>query len=372
MQKAGAPQDQAVSRTWDSDLDIVQRFGSPGFKLPPPDLIGADLMPADVRAACDWAWSACGFPARDIAVRRYGAVFVANQGLIIRPFDRAVYVASISQHTEMDLQFGLQQIEEAEAQGGPFQIMGPCILCTKPGGDNYGHWLNEMLSRAEFGRRLGLPNPSYLVPKAEPSLAAVIRESLELIGVPAHAVIPVEAPVRVEELYGVSDLTAHGIFMSPQVLRCLDRIKHRLKADPPSRIYVTRRGRLRKFVDEAGVCEAFDRRGYRVLDPARLDFRAQVQAFMSATEVVGCMGAGLANIGFAPARIPITTFAPAEMADTFYYFLSGLRRQRYREVRCEVSTVTQGVGRRDHDLLLDPEQVVALAADHASLSAERR
>ena len=355
----------AAQRAWDSDLLVVRRFSSPAFKLPPPDLIGGELMPPDVRKVCNWVWGACGFYARDIPVRRYTDVWVANQGLIVRPVDRAIYVSSISQHTEVELQTGLRQIEEAERLDALAVLAGPCILCTKPGGDNYGHWLNEMLSRAEFGRRLGLPDARYLVPAGEPRLAAVIRDSLELIGVPESAIVPIEAPVRVQDLYSVSDLTFHGMFMSPQVLRCLDRIKSRLEADPPSRIYVTRAGRTRKFVDEAGVCEAFSRQGYRVLDPAVLDFRAQAQAFMGATEVVGCMGAGLANIGFAPPRIPVTVFAPAEMADTFYYLLAGLRRQRYREVRCEVSEHQQGLGRRDHDLLMDPEDVVALAMNRA-------
>ena len=352
---------QPVQRAWDSDLLVVRRFSSPAYKLPPPDLIGGELMPADVRKVCDWVWGAWGFHARDIAVRRYTDVFVANQGLIIRPVDWAVYVSSISQHTEMDLQAGLRQIEEVEVRKATPVLSGPCILCTKPGGDNYGHWLNEMLSRAEFGRRLGLADAKYLVPAAGPRLTAVIRESLDLIGVPGHAIVPIQAPVRIEELYSVSDLTFHGMFMSPQVLRCLDRIKSRLVAEAPSRIYVTREGRTRKFVEEAGVCEAFRRAGYRVLDPALLDFREQVQAFMGATEVVGCMGAGLANIGFAPPHIPVTVFAPAEMADTFYYLLAGLRRQRYREVRCEVSPRPQGIGPRDHDMLLDPEEVLALA-----------
>ena len=151
-------------------------------------------MPADVRKVCDWVWGVPGFQARDIPVRRYNDVFIANQGLIVRPMDRAIYVSSISQHTEMDLEFGLRQIEEIEGRGATVRLGGPCILCTKPGGDNYGHWLNEMLSRAEFGRRLALPNAKYLVPEAEPRLAAVIRDSLELIGVPDQAVIPIEAP----------------------------------------------------------------------------------------------------------------------------------------------------------------------------------
>ena len=350
-----------VTRAWDSDFDVVKRVQSPGFKLPPPDLIGAELMPSDVRRVCDWVWGSWGFLPRDIAVRRYTDVFVANQGLVVRPVDRAVYVASISQHTELDLQIGLRQIEQAEGQGGAPTISGPCILCTKPGGDNYGHWLNEMLSRADVGRRLGLPQTKYLVPLAGPLLDAVIRDSLDLIGVPGDAIVPVDGPVRVEELYGVSDMTHHGIFMSPQVLRCLYRIKTRLEPDPPSRIYVTRQGRTRKFNDEAAVCEAFRREGYRIVDPGQLSFRSQVQAFMGATEVVGCMGAGLTNIGFAPTRIPVTAFAPAEMADTFYYFLAGLRRQSYREVRCRVSSTPQGLGLRDHDLLLDADEVVALA-----------
>ena len=362
----------AVPRAWDSDLHVVRRIACPAFRLPPPELIGAERMPADVRRACDWAWARPEFPAYDIIVRHYRWVLVSEQGLIFRRRDKSVYVASISQHSEADIHRNLLQVQEAERRDAVIKVHGPSVLCAKPGGDNYGHWLNEMLPRAHLARDLGIDGLKYLVPAAEPALAAVIRDSLAMIGVPESAIVPLAGPTWTEELYGVNGFTAHGVFMSPRTFDCLEEIAARLPPDGPRKIYVTRQGRSRKFAAEAGVGDAFRRKGFQVVDPARLSFRAQVQAFKGAREVAGCMGAGLTNIAFAREGARVTAFAPAEMADTFYWFLAGFRKQPYREVRCEVAPEPQGRGRRDHDLLIDPAEAVALAQRRtASLSLPR-
>jgi capsular polysaccharide biosynthesis protein len=347
--------------TWDSDLAVVVRKALPAFTLPPPNLVGRELMPSDVRGLCDMVWQAGTFAARDVVVRRYADVFVVNQGLIVRALDQAVYKASISQHTEHDIAMGLQDLRHAIATDGVMQIDGPCVLCAKPGGDNYGHWLNEMLPRAHLARRWMGDGFRFIVPATTPALTRVIVESLAMIGIADDRIVWADRELHVDELYGVNGLTEHGRYMSPLTLQCLDEIADRVDAWDHPKVYVSRAGGVRKFANEPQVQRALAERGFMIADTAAMSFRDQVALFKGARRIVGCRGAGMTNIGFTPPGAAVTIFAPSMMADTFYWFLAGLKGHRYREVRRPVSPVQQGRVERDHDLLIDLDELVAQA-----------
>ena len=348
---------QEVKRAWDSDLNIVHLHPQPAFDLLPPEVVNPELIPDDVAKLCNRIWNKGTFPPYNIVIRRYMNVGVAGQGLIFQAGDLGIYQASISQHTEYDLSVGLDELNLARATDELIRIDDPCVLCVKPGGDNYGHWLNEMLPRAMYARDLNLSGMKYVVPAAVPALDRVIVSSLRLLDIPAEDIVRASRPIWARELYGVNGLTAHGLFMSPRVLDCLNQIRSRLPSENVKRIYVTRQGRARQFQNEEAACRMFLNHGFRIVDPAQLSFEEQVSVFSGAQHVIGCMGAGMTNIAFAPPTATVTTFAPDTMADTFFWFLAALRGQTYKEIRCPVIPSKRAGSAWDYDIDLTPAQV---------------
>lgn len=322
-------------------------------------------MPWRARRACSGPIDNPHFAAHEIIVREYKDVFIAGQGLAIRAADYAIYRSTITQHTDYDLKFGVDLVQRAQAEGSSLRLDQPCVICVKPGEDNYGHWLIEMLPRAAYARSLGLVNLKYVVPD-KPALAQVIRDSLQLLKIDESDIVPAKNPVQAHNAYGVYGMTQHGFFMSPKVLECLDEIGSKVRAASSNRIYVTRGDRHRRFQDEAGVCSLLKQYGYEVIDPAKLTLKQQIAAFKGAREIVGGMGAAMTNIAFARPDTKVTIFAPAAMSDNFYWFLTGIRGQQYQEIRCPAAPERKGLGRWDHDLAVPPQEVAAFLGLKAS------
>ncbi|WP_191970142.1 glycosyltransferase family 61 protein [Methylobacterium planeticum] len=343
----------------DTDATIVTRLRSPAFAIPYPDLRNEDLMPADVRDACRGAWAHGAYEESDVIVRRFQNVYLTNQGLVVRADDLGIYRSSISQHTNHDLNHGLDVLRAALLRGRVNRFREPMALCFKPGHDNYGHWLNEMMPRAAILRDLGLQTMRYIVPPQSGALGRALRDSAALLGLPRRRLVPACEPMWCEDVYLVEQLTHHGIFMSPLVFDAAREVAAQVPGDPDEAIYVTRRGFTRAFAEEDAVAEAFQRAGFRVIDPAGMSFRQQVAAFKNARRIVGVMGAGLSNISFTAPGARITVFAPTTMADTFYWFLAGLNGHTYREVRCPVTGQARRHGAKDMDLDMSVDAVMA-------------
>jgi capsular polysaccharide biosynthesis protein len=343
----------------DPEETIHARLRSPGFSIPYPDLRNAELMPPDVREACRWAWEQGDYAERDVLVRHFRNVFVTNQGLVVRGEDLAVYRSSISQHTHEDVNLGLELLRNGLMEGRVTHFWEPMALCFKPGHDNYGHWLNEMMPRAAILRDLGLQTMRYIVPPQNGALGRAIRDSAALLGLPRKRLVPACEPMWCEDVYLVERLTHHGIFMSPLVFDAAREVAAQVPGDSDEAIYVTRRGFTRAFAEEDAVAEAFRRAGFRVIDPAGMSFRQQVAAFRNARRIVGVMGAGLSNISFTAPGARITVFAPTTMADTFYWFLAGLNGHTYREVRCPVTGEARRHGAKDMNLDMSVDAVMA-------------
>ena len=181
---------------------------------------------------------------------------------------------------------------------------------------NYGHWLFDCLP--------------YLLPWRGPilqgSLAVLVpplldwqRRTLELLGVPASAVIEASEPsvlcdsVIVPGLNSMdfepmskrksSRLPQPGstVVEAIQILRA--GICPTAAIDLPSRIYVSRRGidsLFRTLCNEDEVEAVMIRLGFAVVRPQDLSFDEQVATFARARIIAGPHGAGLTNAAFAP------------------------------------------------------------------------
>ena len=321
---------------------LLACFPAPGRALAPPVLRHPERIPPAVRAVMG-RWTQHWFPGRDIRVRLLRDVFVAAEGLVLCA-DGTPVPETVDVHRP-------DQLAEAQAalSAAVPRLAGTVVLCRKPGAQNYGHWLTEMLPRALFAS----PPARVLVQEAPAALGQVMRDGLALMGYgPADIVAAGEAPVRVERLLLVDGLAAHGNYLSPIVPELLEHITWRIPKLPTGWIFVTRAG-PRTLAGQDRIADRLARAGFNIVDPGRMAFDHQVAVFRGATRVVGVMGAGMANIVFSPPGTEIVLLAPAGMPDIFFWLIAGLRRQPLLEIRCTQAGPQRGPMPWDAALDLD-------------------
>jgi capsular polysaccharide biosynthesis protein len=331
---------------------------SPGFTLAPPELARADLIPPDVRAAMDGSWHAPGFAARDVAFRAYDDAVVVQEGLALDR-DLQPIPASITQHSPAEMARGRMAAIVARDARALDPLPGTYVLCKKRGVRNYGHWLLEMFPCAALAwEHLPREGLRFLVPQAEGQMADAVDAALARLGLAEERLLPVgTAPLRVERLILLDGLTQHGVFMSPLAPAAARMLAWDIPPGDARRLFVTRGSvGFRDFADADALVRRAEAKGYRAFDPGTAPWLDQVAAFAGAQRIVGVMGAALANIVFAPRGAEVLCLAPANMPDTFFWFIAGLCGLRYREVRCEVRGPIRGVADWDREMVF-PEDL---------------
>ena len=346
------------------DGSALVRIASPAFDAIPPAFAGGEQIPAAVRQACA-AWGRPRFAACEVIIRVVRDVFVAAEGLV---FDAVggLLAYSVRQHEPELVAAALQAVRDAIAGGGFERHDLPLVLGKKRGAANYGHWMIEMLPMLHLAlsrladRRIGV----LLHDVGDPALGGIMQETLRRLGI-ADARVRVSgmAPVFVRELILVEGLTEHGTYMSPLVRDCHDRLAHGgVVGLGVERVLLLRGAGLgRRFRDDPHMTRIAASRGFSVLSPAGLGLDGQIAMMRDARVVAGVMGAAMTNLIYARAGTRALLFAPAEMPDTFFWFIATLRGLPYREVRCAQSGPGEGwnrqldLGFRDFRRLLDQE-----------------
>jgi capsular polysaccharide biosynthesis protein len=318
---------------------VLHRVAAAGFAAPPPDVRNAHLIPAPEHAAMQPAWTWGRYPPAEIQLVGLRDVTLAEEGLVFLPGLDLVH-ASVTQHAPSEIDDAMVAIV---IDDGPV-LDGPHVLCVKRGAYNYGHWLAEMLPAALLANRLLGPEVRFLVPPAGGAMGETIRASLQMAGIGLDRIVPFgPAPCQVRELVMVHGLSNHGLYLSPVVAELLQALAEPVTpARPGARLWVSRAGSPRSLCHEAEFAAILQTLGWQVAETGGLAFRDQVALFKGAAMVAGVMGAGLANLLFAPAGARAEVFAPAGMPDTFFYLISCLRGLRYRETRCVQTTHSYG------------------------------
>jgi capsular polysaccharide biosynthesis protein len=303
-----------------------------------------------------WTWG--DFPPAEIRLHRLHDVIVAAEGLVFLPGGELV-PASITQHAPDEIAEARRSIEAA---GGDLPVLtGPLVLCIKRGTGNYGHWLAEMLPAALLANRMLGPEVRFLVPEVPGALGAAIRDSLGLAGIgPDRVVSRGKAAYRVADLTMVHGLSLHGLYLSPHMVETLqDLAAPVIAAAPGCRLWVSRAGQNRCLWNEREVEAVLRTLGWRVVDPGQMPFPDQVALFKGAARVAGVMGAGLANLLFAPRGARVDVFAPAAMPDTFFWLIACLRGLDHRETRCLQPAVSLGPAPWDGGVVLSLTEILA-------------
>ena len=310
---------------------VLHTVQTAGFAAPPPDIRHAHRIPPAERAAMHPAWTWGAYPPAEVTIHALQDVTLAAEGLVFLP-GGALVEASVTQHQPAEI----DAARAAVAAGPAPRLDGPHVLCIKRGVANYGHWLAEMLPMALLAHRTLGPGLRFLVPDTAGALGGAIRESLHLAGIAPERIVPLgSAPSRVQTLIMVCGLSLHGLYLSPLVAELLQALAEPVAAAHPGcRLWVSRAGATRRMADERDIGTILHTIGWQVEHPGRLRFADQVALFKGAGLCAGVMGAGLANLLFAPPGARVELFVPAAMPDTFFFLIARLRGLRYRETRC--------------------------------------
>lgn len=172
--------------------------------------------------------------------------------------------------------------------------------------DNYGHWVYEVLPRAqgvlEWQRRNGTKVPVLVRKDGDP----IQRESLRMLGFEESQFVPFDAECILVRNLLISSFRHNALVASPRGLRWLrDTLLQSLGMNPeptPSdrrRVLVLRpRSVARSMVNDAEVGELLARHGFESFYLERLSFAEKVRLFAQAELVVAPHGAGLSSLVF--------------------------------------------------------------------------
>ncbi len=350
-----------LSKKTASDTAILKLY-SPSFIIDYPAVQHPEIIPPDVLRAMEGSWKRQHFAENEVVFSLLKDVFVVEEGLVF-DLNGDLFKESTTQHSAAEVVRGHAAVQNAIQSGDFHSISGTALLCKKRGVKNFGHWMMEMLPKAFLAKtHLQLENLRYLVPKTSSALERVVTDSLGMLAIENSSLhFADEAPLFVRQLIMVEGLTYHGVFMSPITLDCMQHISRQFKAEQHDRLFVTRKtATSRRFVNEAEVEQQAVKSGYKLVDPGTMSLAEQITTFKGAKKIIGVMGAEMTNIAFAPRFAEVVNIAPANMPDTFFWFIAGLRGQTYSELRLPQTGPVNGVAPWDTDLAITEHDLQSL------------
>jgi len=350
--------------------NILAEFASPAFLIAPPDIRHKERISASVLETMQGAWNQAWYESRPITLRALHGVFVAAEGLILSA-EGEIEPSSIGQHQQDAIDSAVMSVRRAIETASFTRLEGSVVLCRRPGTGNYGHWLIEMLPQAYFAAK-HLPHAArYMVQAVEGHLQSVMQQTLARIGVSDDMVVEAgKAPVFVERLIVVEGLTEHGVYMSPLVFECLDRIAQPIAPADCHKLYASRgRTLTRALLNETEFVKDAAANGFVAIQPGTMPFHKQVAAFKAARTVVGVIGANLANLAFCAPGTEVYILSPADMPDTFFWFICGLRDLRLLDIKCRQPQALKNLAWQSPVIIEKHDQRLILASSGTAATA---
>lgn len=204
---------------------------------------------------------------------------------------------------------------------------------------NYFHvhaeHLCALLQIEMFMRGSGLPVPAVLVPAYTPFLT----EMIELLDAAPGRVTTVGGdPIRARQLLFPSALVMLPNTVHPLMVDAMRRIRgnaFRRRIAPVERsngiIYVSRLdAAARRMRNEDRLIAALEARGVEIFVSSGKSYAEQVLSFSEARIVIGPHGAGLTNIGFAPAGALVVEIFNHSFVMPHFARMAALLGHRYR------------------------------------------
>lgn len=208
----------------------------------------------------------------------------------------------------------------------------PVVMIAQAGYANYGHVLTDMLPKLINVKNAGLVTIYLLLPEAMRRIAPMIADLTRHIGITAEiGFAPPGSLIAVQDAHVFSAVSEHDSRKSPTFLALRDALfsLYAIRPERQRRLYVRRGERdIRKITNAQQVQDIFAERGHTPIFPPDLGIVDQIRLFATASDIAGPLGAGLANIAFAPEGCNVVMIDPG-LIDYYFWDFACLLRQRF-------------------------------------------
>jgi capsular polysaccharide biosynthesis protein len=283
----------------------------------------------------DWIFESHPYFSIPIYTIRFDSCYVYPTWGAVLPSASSIYKPSVmaARYKSPDL----TQIPGMVIHGGKLSLdiaqlprhtlEGSYILLNHWGGKNYGHFLFDSLPGVLLFYEEILRGTLQILTGR---LQRWQKELLRLLGVPAEKIKIVDQDsCRCASLLWPSFL--YGNLNQPALFTRTVGDYLRELANPEDRyqsaelIYISRKGLpMRRMENEADLTAILKKNGFSILAPENYTVEQQIKMFSRAKIIVGEMGAGLANILFAPPMCKIIEIMPEITPSKWIKRLCGL------------------------------------------------
>ena len=238
------------------------------------------------------------------------------------------------------------------------QLRGAAIMIG--GTPNFGHGLNDYLSKFYVLERSGLDNDRIPVLLAS-TMPATIKELIPRIGISAERLVTVDTDEAVlANPLIVPSMTHFYQCQAPDYSQWL-RSKLAIPDQPPTpgrRLFLVRnKAGHRNLRNQQEVLDALSPLGVEPVEPAGLSLDAQLALFRDASLIVAPIGASLAAHLFAPAGCGVLELAYDGFAAPQYRIACHAAHQPFIQLVGR-PIVDRGRKSWDYDFSINPEEAV--------------
>jgi capsular polysaccharide biosynthesis protein len=198
------------------------------------------------------------------------------------------------------------------------------VLSTIGAGQNYGHWIIDLLPRLGFAKHFGFDFDKVdhiLINKA---IYPFQKELIDLVGIPKEKIIETEADDHIQaDLLIVPSNSHHSMFGFEFIRETLipEKLSNRnIKSD--RRIYLSRRNdKHRKIINEEALIELLEKYNFEVVELRDYTISEQIEIMSNTSFLISAQGSGLVNVIYLnEGSNVIEIFDEEEIHTTFYIY----------------------------------------------------
>ena len=204
------------------------------------------------------------------------------------------------------------------------------VLFAKEGAGNWGHLLADIAPKLLNLARAGLGPVRLHVPANGGVFLPVLADLAARLGLDAEFRVAARGELaRFEEAVFLTPVARHGTRKSTGLRELRALLLAAYGSAGARRLFVARPPPTKRAIaNHAEIAALFAGCGFTIVDPGRLGHAEQVRLFAQATHVAGSVGAGMANLLFAPATAEILLIDPG-LCDFYFWDAANLIGQRF-------------------------------------------
>ena len=198
------------------------------------------------------------------------------------------------------------------------------VLSTMGAGENYGHWIIDLLPRMGFAKYFGFDFDKVDYILINKAIYPFQKELIKLTGIPNHKIIETGPDEHIQaDLLIVPSNSHHSMYGFEFIRNTLISVKSKnasLKSE--RRIYLTRRNdRHRKITNEDALIELLQKYNFEVIELRDFSITEQIEIMSNTSFLISAQGSGLVNVIYLnPNSKVIEMYDEKEINTTFHIY----------------------------------------------------